>query len=248
MDLGGLTMPSNEAKADSQHLPCSPLLDLPDHVWDLIWARLDDKGSRLALCLTSARFYRLWADAMLSCIHGAEITLPVGRFVTSCTKKSVQHHSLQDHRVTFLMQDCDWKWLSLLDTFLKHASGGSTSWSPIMQQYPVPFAVLNGRQRPPPIQLTCPPGFVSAAEIQSGGEGSCAGHLPTSCDAKDSRQICVLLSPWDMSRNDFFFRPADVRLQLFGNAQRGTAAACLQLRAVRPVMQPQLVPTTPNFV
>lgn len=103
---------------------------------------------------------------MLSCIHGAEITLPVGRFVTSCTKKSVQHHSLQDHRVTFLMQDCDWKWLSLLDTFLKHASGGSTSWSPIMQQYPVPFAVLNGRQRPPPIQLTCPPGFVSAAEVR----------------------------------------------------------------------------------
>lgn len=85
-------------------------------------------------------------------------------------------------------------------------------------------------------------------QVHSGGEGSCVGHLPTSCKTGDARQICCLLSSWgDVGKNDFFFQPADVRVRLHGSSASGTAAAFLELRAVRPVMRPQLIPKDPNF-
>ena len=113
-------------------------------------------------------FHKQWAGALLKRLQDAEITLPVGRFVVGNRRPQdvTRFHSLKQHSVTFLMQDCDWRGLSLLDTFLRRAAGEGSSWKPIVQKGQG-ANFRTGRQRAPPIELVCPPGFKSAHEVTS---------------------------------------------------------------------------------
>lgn len=142
---------------------------------ELIAVSLGNKATkppaeRSALECLCCRFYMQWAGDLLKTVNGAEFTLPVGRFVTdSNAAEALQHSGLQIPSVTFLMQNCDLRWLDLLEIFLWRASGSdaaSVAWTPFLSQHGRgPIHRCNAPSYPPLLRLTCPSGFRSLQEV-----------------------------------------------------------------------------------